>query len=138
VKEPVTGSGESSGIKYIHATLPRFTGFNFVHELGAPKYLSNFLVASFRLNLGRIWECQMHVSSKKIRWPTELLRRADRVASDLNVILMVFAVGLATLDLTFLVTQKLISRLPQVTYLTEDAGGSAQIAPYSFVKDPLQ
>jgi hypothetical protein len=33
---------------------------------------------------------------------------------------LVFAVGLATLDFTFLVTQKVIDRLPQVTRLSQD------------------
>ena len=45
----------------------------------------------------------------------EWLRRLDRVAGDLNVLLVVVAVGLATLDLTFLFTQRVIDRLPQMT-----------------------
>ncbi|HTZ34669.1 MAG TPA: hypothetical protein VMB84_01525 [Stellaceae bacterium] len=49
-----------------------------------------------------------------------LIERLDRVAADLNVLLLVFAVGLATLDFTFLVTQKVIDRLPQVTRLAQD------------------
>jgi hypothetical protein len=43
------------------------------------------------------------------------LHRMDKVAADLNVLLVVVAIGLATLDVTFLVTQKVIDRLPQVT-----------------------
>ena len=43
----------------------------------------------------------------------EWLRRLDRIAADLNVLL--FAIGLATLDLTFLLTQHVIDRLPQTT-----------------------
>lgn len=43
------------------------------------------------------------------------LRRIDRVSGDLNVLLVVVAIGLATLDVTFLLTQKVIDHLPQVT-----------------------
>lgn len=42
-------------------------------------------------------------------------RRLDRIAGDLNVLLVVIAVGLATLDLTFLITQKVVEHLPPVT-----------------------
>jgi hypothetical protein len=45
----------------------------------------------------------------------ETLRRIDRIAGDLNVLLVVVAIGLATLDLTFLLTQKVIDHLPPVT-----------------------
>ena len=45
----------------------------------------------------------------------EWLRRLDRVAGDLNVLLVVFAIGLATLDLTFLFTQRVLDRLPQMS-----------------------
>ena len=45
----------------------------------------------------------------------ERVRRLDRLAGDLNILLMIFAIGLATLDLTFLVTQRVIDRLPRVT-----------------------
>jgi hypothetical protein len=45
----------------------------------------------------------------------EWLRRLDRIAADLNILLVMFAIGLATLDLTFLVTQHVINRLPQMT-----------------------
>lgn len=62
----------------------------------------------------------MRVTSRKIRWPGQLIQRLDKVAADLNVLLLVFAVGLATLDFTFLVTQKVIDRLPQVTRLSQD------------------
>jgi hypothetical protein len=40
------------------------------------------------------------------------LHRMDKVAGDLNVLLAVIAIGLAALDVTFLVTQKVIDRLP--------------------------
>ena len=55
--------------------------------------------------------------------PKQWLRRIDRVAADLNVLLVMFAIGLVILDLTFLVTQ-LIGRLPEltrVTYVTQPA-----------------
>ena len=44
----------------------------------------------------------------------EWLRRLDRTAGELNVLLVVFAIGLATLDLTFPVSERVIDRLPQV------------------------
>jgi hypothetical protein len=43
------------------------------------------------------------------------LRRLDRVAGDLNILLVVFAIGLATLDLTFLVSEQVIDDLPVMT-----------------------
>jgi len=70
----------------------------------------------------------MRVTLKKNRWPTQLLERVDRIAADLNVVLLIFAVGLATLDLTFLVTQRVVDRLPQVTRLADNAT-PADIAP---------
>jgi hypothetical protein len=55
----------------------------------------------------------------------EAARRLDRIAGDLNVLLVVIAVGLATLDLTFLVTQKVVEHLPPVTRVVyEQAPGS--------------
>jgi hypothetical protein len=68
---------------------------------------------------------KMRVGLKKTRWPSQLMERIDRIAGDLNVVLLVFAVGLATLDLTFMVTQKVIDRLPQVTRLADDAAPAA-------------
>ena len=50
----------------------------------------------------------------------EIARRIDRIAGDLNVLLVVIAVGLATLDLTFLVTQKVVEHLPPVTRVVAD------------------
>lgn len=66
----------------------------------------------------------MRVANKNIRWPRQLMERLDKVAGDLNVVLIVFAVGLATLDFTFMVTQKVIDRLPQVTRMADDASPS--------------
>jgi hypothetical protein len=56
-------------------------------------------------------------------WPRvrEFVRRLDRVAADLNVLLVVIALGLATLDFTFLVTQKVVDSLPPVSRVTYDA-----------------
>ena len=50
----------------------------------------------------------------------EVLRRIDRIAGDLNVLLVVIAVGLATLDLTFLVTQKVVEHMPPITRVAHD------------------
>jgi hypothetical protein len=71
----------------------------------------------------------MRTTFKKSRWPTQLIERIDRIAGDLNVVLLIFAVGLATLDLTFMVTQKVVDRLPQVTRLVDDAAPVASPAP---------
>ena len=71
----------------------------------------------------------MRVANRNIRWPRQLMQRVDRVAADLNVVLVVFAVGLATLDFTFMVTQKVIDRLPQVTRLADDASPSLVATP---------
>lgn len=45
----------------------------------------------------------------------EGMRRLDRLAGDLNVLLVVVAIGLATLDMTFFFTQKVVDHLPPVT-----------------------
>jgi hypothetical protein len=45
----------------------------------------------------------------------ELAQRLDRLAGDLNVLLVVVAIGLATLDATFFFTQKVVDHLPPVT-----------------------
>ena len=50
----------------------------------------------------------------------EAMRRVDRIAADLNVLLVVIAIGLATLDFTFLVTQKVVEKLPPVTRISYD------------------
>lgn len=55
---------------------------------------------------------RLRVSGSKMR---ELMRRIDRFAGDLNVLLVLLAIGLATLDVTFLFTQKIIEHLPPVT-----------------------
>jgi hypothetical protein len=56
----------------------------------------------------------------------EWRRRLDRIAADLNVLLVMFAIGLATLDLTFLVTQRVIDRLPQVMRVVHIDGSAPQ------------
>ena len=50
----------------------------------------------------------------------EMLRRVDRVAADLNVLLVVIAIGLAALDVSILMTQKIIDHLPPVTRISYD------------------
>lgn len=70
----------------------------------------------------------MRTTFKKTRWPSQIMERIDRIAGDLNVVLLVFAVGLATLDLTFMVTQKVVDHLPQVTRLADDAAPAANSA----------
>lgn len=50
----------------------------------------------------------------------EMLRRVDRVAADLNVLLVVVAIGLAALDMTFLLTQTFIDNLPPITRISYD------------------
>jgi hypothetical protein len=49
---------------------------------------------------------------------TAQLKRLERVAGDLNVVLVMFAIGLATLDLTFVASQKLLDYLPELTHVT--------------------
>jgi hypothetical protein len=71
----------------------------------------------------------MRTAFKKLRMPNQFLQRVDRIAGDLNVVLLVFAVGLATLDLTFMVTQKVVDRLPQVSRLADDASPVASTVP---------
>ena len=61
------------------------------------------------------------LSSRKSFSMKEMLQRIDRVAGDLNVLLVVIAIGLATLDLTFLVTQNVVNRLPPITRIAPDA-----------------
>ncbi len=56
----------------------------------------------------------------------ELLRRIDRVAGDLNILLVVVAIGLATLDLTFLFTQNVVNHLPPVTRVVHDPAPTAR------------
>jgi hypothetical protein len=51
----------------------------------------------------------------------EFVRRADRVVADLNVLLVIIAIGLATLDATFLLTQKVVDHLPPITRISHDA-----------------
>jgi hypothetical protein len=41
----------------------------------------------------------------------EWLRRLDEVAAELNVVLAIFAIGLAIVDLTFLLSQSVIDQL---------------------------
>jgi hypothetical protein len=56
----------------------------------------------------------------------EWLQRLDRVAGDLNVLLVLVAIGLATLDATMLFSQRLLDRIPQVTRVVDVEGPSAK------------
>ena len=49
----------------------------------------------------------------------EWLNRLDRIAGNLNVLLVCIALGLAALDATMLFSQKLIDSLPQVTRVVD-------------------
>jgi len=49
-----------------------------------------------------------------------IARRVDRVAADLNVLLVVVAIGLAALDMTFLLTRTVVDNLPPVTRVNYD------------------
>jgi hypothetical protein len=55
----------------------------------------------------------------------ELLDRVDRAAASLNVLLVIIALGLAMLDTTFFVTEKIIDNLPPITHVG-DSGQSSQ------------
>jgi len=55
---------------------------------------------------------------------TAQLKRFDRIAGDLNVVLVMFVIGLATLDLTFVASQKLLDYLPELTHATSIDGSS--------------
>jgi hypothetical protein len=46
------------------------------------------------------------------------LSRFDRIMADLNIVLAVFAIGLAALDGTILIAKRGIDRLPQMTRVT--------------------
>jgi hypothetical protein len=50
----------------------------------------------------------------------QMLRRIDSVAADLNVLLVVIAIGLATLDMTFFLTRKVVDHLPPITHVAHD------------------
>ncbi len=54
----------------------------------------------------------------------ELTERADRAAAALNALLVVIAIGLALLDTTFFLTEKIIDNLPPITQIS-DSGPSA-------------
>lgn len=54
----------------------------------------------------------------------ERQRRVNRIVADLNVVLAIFAIGLATLDLTFFVSERIVDRLPQAMRVV-----SADVAP---------
>lgn len=55
----------------------------------------------------------------------EFINRADRVAGHINVLLVVVALGLATLDFTFLVTEQVVDHLPPITQVNYDNAAPA-------------
>ena len=57
----------------------------------------------------------------------EWLRRVDRYAADLNVVLLLFAIGLATLDVTFVISRRVIDRLPPMHVAVSTDDGRAPI-----------
>jgi hypothetical protein len=62
----------------------------------------------------------------------ELAQRVDRVTGHLNVLLVVIALGLATLDFTFFLTEKVVDSLPPITrisYDTPQAGAPTHPSP---------
>jgi hypothetical protein len=60
----------------------------------------------------RLVEGMMNHLSPQIK---QFGERVDRVAGHLNVLLVVVALGLATLDFTFFVTEKVVDSLPPIT-----------------------
>jgi hypothetical protein len=67
-------------------------------------------------------------SEPHIAWP-EWLRRLDGAAGDLNVLLVVFAIGLAALDLTILLSQIVIGQLPTTGRVINQAHPSFAASP---------
>jgi hypothetical protein len=67
----------------------------------------------------------LRICSVHRRW----LRSLDRGAAELNIVLAVFAIGLATLDLTFMVTQRMVDRLPPLTHVVSDNERAAAQSP---------
>jgi hypothetical protein len=59
------------------------------------------------------------ISPRNPSFRKEWLRRLDRAAGELNGLLVVFAIGLAVLDATFLVSERVIDRFPQVTRVVD-------------------
>jgi hypothetical protein len=53
------------------------------------------------------------------------LRKVDRVAADLNVVLVLFAIGLGVLDLTCLFTRQVVNRLPEMAIYASTAPAAA-------------
>lgn len=68
----------------------------------------------------------LHQSSPNRPPIRDFVRRLDRVAADINVVLLVIALGLATLDITFFVTEAVVDHLPPVTHASYDPPNSAR------------
>jgi hypothetical protein len=58
-------------------------------------------------------------SPRSSRFSKEWLRRLDHAAAELNVLLVVVAIGLAALDVTFAFSERIIDRLPQVVRVVD-------------------
>jgi hypothetical protein len=56
------------------------------------------------------------------------MRKVDRVAADLNVVLVLFVIGLGVLDLTCLVGQQVVNRLPELGMYANTAAAPADDA----------
>jgi hypothetical protein len=57
------------------------------------------------------------------------LHRIDCIAGDLNMVLVVFAIGLAVVDLTFLAAERVIDRLPEMTRVVDLAAPAMSDIP---------
>ncbi|MGC2412515.1 MAG: hypothetical protein WA459_07460 [Stellaceae bacterium] len=72
---------------------------------------------------GSVWEpaqMMLPLSPQKRLSLREKFKQIDRVAGDLNVLLVVVAIGLAVLDMTFVVTLSVIDNLPPITRIGAD------------------
>ena len=58
---------------------------------------------------------------------SDSIRRLERAAGDFNVVLLMFAIGLAVLDATCFVAQRVVDHLPPVTQVVS-ADAQAGIA----------
>ena len=65
-------------------------------------------------------------SPRSSRFSKEWLRRLDHAAAELNVLLVVVAIGLAALDVTFAFSERIIDRLPQVVRRCRKGSSSAK------------
>jgi hypothetical protein len=72
---------------------------------------------------GSVWgltQMMLRLSPEKRLSLREKFKQIDRIAGDLNVLLVVVAIGLAVLDMTFVVTLSVIDNLPPITRMSVD------------------